>query len=180
MFSLCQAVGCADVRPSNEHVKSTWYLQTHPLSAETLRRVQIIDYACIISGCDGLFRFLLENHRTDVRIGFFYNGFKHPRLAGSTHTIKFKNPDIPSHGRIALTGDNTQMLVQWTTASDSPGVVQWGSEPGKYPHTVESKTMTYTRHEMCGGAAKHVRIRALVRSTATRDYDADATELLST
>eukprot|EP00892_Ulva_mutabilis_P005414 jgi/Ulvmu1/3244/UM150_0017.1 len=103
----------------------------------------------------GSVKFLLENHRTDLRIGFFYNGFKHPRLAGSTEVIKFLTPDIPSHGRITLTGDNTEMLVQWTTASDSPCVVQWGSESGKYTHSETSKLMTYTREEMCGGAAKH-------------------------
>lgn len=102
-------------------------------------------------------RFLLENHRTDLRIGFFYNGFKHPRLAGASEAIKFLNPDLPSQPRLSLTGDNTEMLVQWTTATDKPGYVLWGLSSDSLGNKVDSRTITYTRHDMCGGAAKHVR-----------------------
>lgn len=55
------------------------------------------------------------------------------------------------------------MLVQWTTASNSQCEVQWGSEPGRYQHSAKSKTMTYAREEMCGGAAKNVRYLTLLR-----------------
>jgi Purple acid Phosphatase, N-terminal domain len=105
-------------------------------------------------------RFLLENHRTDLRVGFFYNGFKTPRLAGESETIRFLNPDIPSQGRLSLTGDNTEMLVQWTTATDKPGYVLWGTDSDSLDKKVVSKTITYTRDDMCGGAAKYVRSRS--------------------
>lgn len=134
------------------------YVRVHDYGLEAVRPLVRLVSKCLTTR---FCRFLLENHRTDVRIGFFYNGFKHPRLAGATESIKFLDPDMPAHGRLSLTGDNTEMLVQWTTATDKPGYVLWGKDADSLDNKEDSKTITYTRHDMCGGAAKHVRSQCL-------------------
>jgi hypothetical protein len=92
-----------------------------------------------------------------MSIGFFFNGFSNPHLVARAGPIQCKDPNMPLHGRLTLTGTNTEALVQWTTKDSEGGVVKWGKASGKYTETREARDMTYTRHEMCGGDAKHVR-----------------------
>jgi acid phosphatase type 7 len=99
--------------------------------------------------------FLLENHRTDMRLAFFFNGFENPHLVAKTAAIKCLHPDIPVHGRVTLTGNSTEAVVQWTTGSSRGGTVKWGTSSGHYQWEIEAQDLTYTREDMCGGAAKH-------------------------
>jgi hypothetical protein len=103
----------------------------------------------------GSLTFLLENHRTDLRIAFFFNGFENPHLVAKTLPIKCAHPDMPLHGRVTLTGNTSEAVVQWTTGTSRGGVVKWGTEPGKYLFEASAQDLTYTRDEMCGGAAKN-------------------------
>jgi hypothetical protein len=102
-------------------------------------------------------RFLLENHRTDLRFAFFLNGFANPHLVAQTGRIRFPDADRPSHGRLSLTGNPTEMLVQWTSARSTRGLVRWGTAPGTYQWGVDARAMTYTRDDLCGGLAANVR-----------------------
>ena len=92
-----------------------------------------------------------------MRIAFFLNGFDNPHLVAKTPTIKCLDPDTPLHGRVTLTADPSEAVVQWTTAASKGGTVRWGTAPGKYAHSAEARDVTYTRDDMCGGAAKNVR-----------------------
>lgn len=104
---------------------------------------------------EGHLTFLLENHRADMRIAMFRNGFQNPHMVAQTEVIRFPNVNRPSHGRLSLTGDPSEMLVQWTTGTSTEGYVEWGKRPGEYKWKTRSRNLTYTRDEMCGGAAKN-------------------------
>ena len=115
-----------------------------------------------------------------MRVGFFFNGFDNPHLVAHSPTIICKDVNMPLHGRITLTGDNTEAVVQWTTHDTAGGIVQLGRRSGKYTSTFDASDMTYDRTDMCGGAAKHVRpLSACMCARSAGDVSCCSAVLLS-
>jgi hypothetical protein len=51
----------------------------------------------------------------------------------------------------------SEMLVQWTSRDSSAPRVRWAvRRGGPYPHAALAETTTYTREDVCGGAAQGV------------------------
>jgi hypothetical protein len=90
-------------------------------------------------------------------VGFFYNGFDNPHLVAQSPSITCKDVNMPLHGRVTLTGVNTEAVVQWTTHDSAGGQVQIGARSGRYTDTFDASDMRYNRTDMCGGTAEHVR-----------------------
>jgi hypothetical protein len=44
-------------------------------------------------------------------------------------------------------------MVQWATRDAGRPEVRWGEQPGNHTHRAAGHSVTYTREEMCGGAA---------------------------
>lgn len=98
--------------------------------------------------------FRLVNMRVDVRAALIRNGLDAPLVVAHTHTVVNTNPHAPSGVHLALTGNQGDMLVQWTAsrASLQPRV-EWGTEAGSLTKVAVGTTTSYTRAEMCGGYA---------------------------
>ncbi|KAF6263717.1 Metallo-dependent phosphatase-like protein [Scenedesmus sp. NREL 46B-D3] len=105
---------------------------------------------------EGRLRFRLVHYRSDMQFAFFRGGMMAPQLAAVSAVIRVQNPNEPLQRHLALTGDNTQMRVQWVTKNSSNPVVKWGSSPGTYTHAVPAASSTYTRQELCGPPANSV------------------------
>jgi len=101
-------------------------------------------------------RFQLFNHRTSVRIAFLRGGWKQPKVVAWGPKVAVENVNEPLQGHLHLTGDNTEMLVQWVTKDQGSPVVKWGMSPGDHKFQASAKTTTYTRDDMCGGHAATV------------------------
>lgn len=74
---------------------------------------------------------------------------------------------MPQHGRLSLTGRPGEVLVQWTTDDMKYGSVKWGATSGKYTEEEHARHLSYSREDMCGGDAKHVRSPPLCLPPAT-------------
>lgn len=106
----------------------------------------------------GRLRFRVINHRTPVQFAFFRGGLMQPVLAARSPPIDPSNPNEPLQRRLALTGDNREMQVQWTTRDAGTPLVKWGTTPGHYTHTTaaSSSSSGYSVGEMCGPPANSV------------------------
>ncbi|CAD7698428.1 unnamed protein product, partial [Ostreobium quekettii] len=104
----------------------------------------------------GTLRFQLFNHRTSVRIALLRGGWEHPRVVAWGPEVAVENVNEPLQGHLHLTGDNTEMLVQWVTKDQGSPVVKWGLSSGDHKFQASAKTTTYTRNDMCGGHAATV------------------------
>lgn len=101
----------------------------------------------------GTIRFRLLNLRTDMRIAFIRNGFEFPIVAAWGEVIKVANVNEPLQGHLALTGENSEMLIQWTTKNSSAPEVRWGLQSGMYTAKAAASSMTYTKEDLCGAPA---------------------------
>lgn len=101
----------------------------------------------------GCLKFRLLNMRQAVRFVLLRNGFQFPTPAAYSQEIQVQNPNEPTSGHLALTGTPGQMLVQWTTRDAREPRVKWGTTNGKLRHSCAARTHSYTRGDMCGGAA---------------------------
>eukprot|EP00775_Hariotina_reticulata_P004167 gene4166-4415_t len=107
-----------------------------------------------VSTGTGRLTFRLINYRHPMQFAFMRNGLMQPVLAALSPVIEVKNPNEPLQRHLALTGGNTQMLVQWVTRDSKQPVVKWGQAPGSYSKTTPATSSdSYTRQEMCGPPA---------------------------
>uniref|UniRef100_A0A383VVS5 Purple acid phosphatase n=1 Tax=Tetradesmus obliquus TaxID=3088 RepID=A0A383VVS5_TETOB len=102
---------------------------------------------------EGRLKFRLINYRSDMQFALFRGGMMAPQLAALSPIIRVQNPNEPLQRHLALTGDNTQMMVQWVTKNSSNPTVKWGTSPGAYNHSAAAVSSTYSRQELCGPPA---------------------------
>mmetsp|Transcript_1844 Transcript_1844/g.5402 ORF Transcript_1844/g.5402 Transcript_1844/m.5402 type:complete len:625 (-) Transcript_1844:225-2099(-) len=101
----------------------------------------------------GCLKFRLLNMRQAVRFVLLRNGFEFPTPAAHSQQITVANPNEPTGGHLALTGQQGEMMVQWTTLDAAHPEVRWGTRRGHWPYRAAADTAGYTRDDMCGGPA---------------------------
>eukprot|EP01118_Nematostelium_gracile_P011370 TRINITY_DN401_c0_g1_i3.p1 TRINITY_DN401_c0_g1~~TRINITY_DN401_c0_g1_i3.p1 ORF type:complete len:559 (+),score=114.40 TRINITY_DN401_c0_g1_i3:100-1776(+) len=102
--------------------------------------------------------FFLINRRADYSfvllrgwIGL-WDGHNYTAL-GRSNAVKFTNYEAPTSGRLALTGNQNEMILTWSSLSSDNPVVQLGTQSGVYDTTISANTNTYTSDDVCGGIA---------------------------
>eukprot|EP00794_Sanderia_malayensis_P005168 gene5168-5820_t len=94
------------------------------------------------------------NLRQKCEFRYFRNGAANSRLVARSNVLGFENGDkAPLQGRIALTGDPTEMRVMWTAAKVEKHVVRYGPSKKSLDMSAEGKSWTYKASDMCGPAA---------------------------
>lgn len=73
----------------------------------------------------------MTNMREDVVFALFTGSTSSPVLLATSNILQFRNPYEPLQGHIALTGDPTEMLVQWNSKSAEGQAIKWGSISGR-------------------------------------------------
>uniref|UniRef100_A0A7S4KI20 Purple acid phosphatase N-terminal domain-containing protein n=1 Tax=Guillardia theta TaxID=55529 RepID=A0A7S4KI20_GUITH len=115
-----------------------------------------IKYQSVGGRYKGTITFQVVNPRKDTIFYLFQNDITSAVLVSKSNVVKFKNPNMPTGGRLAYTSKQDEMLVSWTANSvggDSM-MVQWGRTQDvlNMQAAVQVRT-TYTREDMCGGDA---------------------------
>jgi hypothetical protein len=101
----------------------------------------------------GKVKFRLVNMRYQVIFGFFSGGLNDPTLVAYSNTVRFYNYNEPLHPHISLTGDETEMRLQWSSKSANMPVVYYGQQSGYYDHVRLATSSTYTADDMCESPA---------------------------
>ena len=81
----------------------------------------------------------LLNMRDAVVVAYFSGGLDSPVLLAQSEAVAFDNTVLPMHIHLALTGDATQMRVDWTSAQDGASApwVRWGEQSTNLSHTTK-------------------------------------------
>ena len=101
----------------------------------------------------GSLRFTLYNLRTDCEFRYYRND-TYDALVAVSNTVNFEGGiSAPLQGRLALTGDPSQMRVSWTTGTATQPVVFYGQSADNLTHSTSGVSKTYTLSELCGPPA---------------------------
>jgi len=98
------------------------------------------------------------NMRAEVVAAYFTNGFDSPVVVAESKPVQFTDPNRPMHVHMALTGNPTEMVIDWTSAHDDSykPFIRFGRDPRKLDRTAKVTTSTYTAADMCGAPATTV------------------------
>jgi hypothetical protein len=97
--------------------------------------------------------FRLVNYRQPMALALVRGGLSAPVEVARSRPITVSHPNEPLQGHLARTADPKEMLVQWTSLNCSEPVVQWGSRSETLDRTARAASSSYSREDMCGGAA---------------------------
>jgi Fn3-like domain from Purple Acid Phosphatase/Purple acid Phosphatase, N-terminal domain len=88
----------------------------------------------------------LLNMRQSVVVAYFSGGLQTPVLLAESQPVKFDNIALPMHIHLALTGDPTQMRIDWTSAQDgaSEPWLRWGDRPNNLSSTVKQVSSAHS------------------------------------
>ena len=103
----------------------------------------------------GKVSFNVYNIRVDCEFRYYINNTaaKTTELLARSNLLKFSGGhDNPLQSHLALTGDPTQMRVQWTSGSKSIPIVRYGSS-SNLTQMVKGISRTYGASDMCGPPA---------------------------
>lgn len=106
----------------------------------------------------GSTRFRMLNMRADMRFVFVRGGPVAPQIVASSEVLQLLHPNEPTGVHLALTGNPSEMLVQWVTRDAGTPYVTWGTSPGKHDAGSSSglPPLTYTRQDVCGAPANGI------------------------
>ena len=97
----------------------------------------------------------LYNLRTDCQFRYYNNETDRVRLLAKSNVIRFKGGHrAPLHGHLALTGNPTEMRVQWTSGTNGTSIVVYGTDPYKLVSRSIGGCTTYKATDMCGEPAR--------------------------
>ena len=95
------------------------------------------------------------NMREDCQFRYYTNQSTTTlQLLATSNILRFKDgKKAPLQGHLALTGDPTEMRVQWTSGSRSTPVVHYGLTADRLDRTATGVSRTYSASDMCGTPA---------------------------
>ncbi len=93
--------------------------------------------------------FVIYNIRTDCEFRYYSNETCNILLAHSA-PLRFKGgANKPLHGHIALTGNPSEMRIQWTSGTKATPTVNYGYSTTQLNHVAMGVSRTYTANDMC-------------------------------
>ena len=80
----------------------------------------------------------LVNSRQEIVVAYFTGDLDNPVLRAESKAVRFDNVAMAMHLHLALTGDATEMIVDWTSAQNATSSpwVRWGTNPTHLNHTI--------------------------------------------
>ena len=96
---------------------------------------------------------VLYNVRTDCEFRYFTNDSYVEMVAVSNKVTFVDGAEAPLHVHLALTGDASEMRVQWTTGVQYTPTVEYGECGGKLDKISMGTWRTYKASDMCGPPA---------------------------
>ena len=94
------------------------------------------------------------NMREDCQFRYYSNQSFTTQLLATSNLLQFEHDKkAPLQGHLALTGDPTEMRVQWTSGIRSTPVVHYGLTADRLDRTATGVSHTYSASDMCGSPA---------------------------
>ena len=129
---------CPSLSPSNKYI-DYWLVS---------------DLSKNYSNRNGRANIILYNIRTDCEFRYFTNDTYVELVAISNKVTFIDGAKAPLHAHLALTGDATEMRVQWTTGVQYTPTVEYGlCDGGKLDRIAIGISKTYKASDMCGPPA---------------------------
>jgi len=99
----------------------------------------------------------LVNMRASYTVVYFTGGLQSPVALAESAAVDFDNYHVPLHLHLALTGDPTQMRVDWNSQQNAFPSLNWGDSPANLTNSIlRVMTSTYRVTDMCGPPASTV------------------------
>ena len=97
----------------------------------------------------------LVNSRHEIVVAYFTGGLDSPVLRAESKAVPFENVAMAMHLHLSLTGDATEMTVDWTSAQDATSNpwVRWGAHPNKLNNTVNEVSPSHSERDEQKGRA---------------------------
>ena len=102
---------------------------------------------------NGRVNLILYNVRTDCQFRYFTNDSYVELIAVSNKVSFVDGAEAPLHIHLALTGDPSEMRLQWTTGVQYTPTVEYGQCGGKLEQVATGTWRTYKASDMCGPPA---------------------------
>ena len=142
--------------PSQRTRNSDWIALFCPSSAPSNKFIDywpVNELITYYPSSRGRANFVLFNVRTDCEFRYFTNDTFVELVAVSNKLNFVDGAEAPLHGHLALTGDASEMRVQWTTGVQYVPTVKYGLCGGKLDRISRGVSRTYTASDMCGPPA---------------------------
>lgn len=110
------------------------------------------------SNGDGTVPLWFLNMRAEFVACLFTGSFDKPVIVAESKPVQFTDTNRPMHVHLALTGNPTEMRVDWTSSNDDSYQpwIKYGTNPRSLDLSALVKTTTYTANDMCGAPATTV------------------------
>lgn len=79
----------------------------------------------------------LLNMRDSVVVAYFTGGLDNPVMLAESQPVHFESTTMPMHIHLALTGDATEMKIDWTSATADRAQVRWGDRANNLINVVK-------------------------------------------
>ena len=102
--------------------------------------------------------FNVYNMRVDCEFRYYSNDTKCATLLGRSNVLKFVGgANQPTQGHIALTGNPSEMRVQWTSGTQATPTVRYGTSADQLNQIATGLSRTYKASDMCARPASDPR-----------------------
>ena len=145
-----------DVSERSKADKSDWIGLFCPSSSPSNRYIDYWSVSELVGDnptSNGRVNLILYNVRTDCQFRYFTND-SYVELVAISNKVSFVDgAEAPLHIHLALTGDPSEMRLQWTTGVQYTPTVEYGQCGGKLEQVATGTWRTYKASDMCGPPA---------------------------
>ena len=143
--------------PRQRTRSSDWIGLFCPSSSPSHRYIDywsVSDLITNYSSSSGRVNLILYNVRTDCEFRYFIDDTYVELIVAVSNKVTFVDgAEAPLHGHLALTGDASEMRVQWTTGVQYTPTVEYGLCGSQLDKTSTGTSRTYKASDMCGPPA---------------------------
>ena len=142
----------SDLLSDNHYYVSDWIALYCPFDSQIN---EYIDYILVKDYPQSSAQLQLYNLRTDCQFRYYSNYTGNVRLLAKSNVVHFKGGHAaPFHGHLALTGNPSEMRVQWTSGTKEASIVLYGTDPTRLVWRSIGEWTTYKAADMCGEPAR--------------------------
>ena len=107
-------------------------------------------YWVVNQSAHGEVGFIAYNVREECEFRYYSSNRNCTLLLGRSALLKFHGgANQPTQGHIALTGDPSEMRIQWTSGTNATPTVTYGYSPSRLLYAAKGVSRTYSAHDMC-------------------------------
>ena len=150
--------------PNRRTRNSNWIALFCPSSAPSNKYIDLWPVSDLIAhyypSSHGRSNFVLFNVRTNCEFRYFTNDTYVELVAVSNKVNFVDGAEAPLHGHLALTGDASEMRVQWTTGVQYVPMVKYGPCGGKLDKIARGIFRTYTASDVWSSSQPFISLRS--------------------